>query len=293
MARDVIEKGGAGKKLFDRASAVLGYDLAALCLEGPADRLTATEFSQPAVMVSALAALEELKQTRPDVMQGIGHMAGFSLGEITALVAGEAISFEDGLRIVKARAEAMNEASQKNPGGMGSIVGLADDALKAVVEAARAEAGGVLEVANYLFPKGRVVSGDHKAVDLALKKAEPKAMKCQKLVVGGAFHTSHMQAAKEAVAKVLETVTIQSPKFALYSNVTAKPYQSVDEMKTLLVEQVVSAVRWEETAKALSATGGKIMEVGAGEQLKAMLKRIDKPTWERTENVGHWMPPKN
>jgi [acyl-carrier-protein] S-malonyltransferase len=244
-------------------------------------------------MVSALAALEELKQTRPDVMQGIGHMAGFSLGEITALVAGEAISFEDGLRIVKARAEAMNEASQKNPGGMGSIVGLADDALKAVVEAARAEAGGVLEVANYLFPKGRVVSGDHKAVDLALKKAEPKAMKCQKLVVGGAFHTSHMQAAKEAVAKVLETVTIQSPKFALYSNVTAKPYQSVDEMKTLLVEQVVSAVRWEETAKALSATGGKIMEVGAGEQLKAMLKRIDKPTWERTENVGHWMPPKN
>eukprot|EP00667_Euglena_gracilis_P008602 EG_transcript_8716 len=294
MAKDLLDRNGAGKALFARASAILGYDLAQLCLEGPADKLTSTAYSQPAVMVSSLAALAELKERHPALMQEVGHVAGFSLGEITALVAAELISFEDGLKLVKLRAEAMQVASEQHPGGMGSITGLKDDVLAEVVKEAQAETGGVLAVANYLFEKGRVVSGDHAAVELACKKASAKgAISAKKLPVGGAFHTSHMALAKDAIAKALNSIEIKAPTRALYSNVSGKPYTSVEEIRELLIQQAVSPVQWEAIAQALAGAGGKIYEVGAGEQLKAMMRRINAEAWKRVENVGHWMPPKN
>jgi len=294
MAKDVIEKGGVGKALFDRASAVLGYDLANLCLEGPEAQLNATSCSQPAVMVSSLAALEELKAEKPDLMATIGHVAGFSLGEITALVAAGALSFEDGLRVVKARAEAMQRSCELNPGGMGSITGLADEALAELIAEAVAETGGPLQVANYLFPEGRVVSGSLPAVDAVCAKAKTKgASGATRLVVAGAFHTSFMAPAKEAVATTLAAVPVTLPAGRLlYSNVTAAPYASAEEIKALLVEQVVSPVQWERTATTLAALGGDLYEVGAGQQLKAMMKRIDKGGFKRTQVVGGWRPAK-
>eukprot|EP00667_Euglena_gracilis_P009886 EG_transcript_10056 len=294
MARDVIEKNGPGKALFDRASAVLGYDLAQLCLEGPEDRLNTTACSQPAVMVSSLAALEELKAEQPDMMAGIGHVAGFSLGEITALVAVGALSFEDGLKVVKVRAEAMQKSCDLTPSGMGSITGLDDAVLADVIAEAVQETGNPLQVANYLFPGGRVVSGAIPAVDVACAKAKERgAAGASKLVVAGAFHTPFMSPAKDAVAAVLSDVPVVLPQgVALYSNVTAEPYTSPEQIKELLVQQVVSPVQWERIATTLSAVGGTLYEVGAGQQLKAMMKRIDKDGFKRTKTVGGWRPAK-
>eukprot|EP00906_Rhabdomonas_costata_P029530 RCo041660 len=217
------QKASPGKALFDKASAILGYDLAGVCLNGPEERLTSTAVSQPAVLVASLAALEDFKARRPEVWATVGHMAGFSLGEYTALVAAGALSFEDGVKLVKTRAEAMQAASEKCPGTMGSIVGLEDADLNAIVAEVLAEnPGAVLQVANLLFPKGRVISGHHSAVDAALAKATAKnALKAQRLVVGGAFHTSCMADAQEAVKKALEGVTLTLPPNVLvYSNVT-------------------------------------------------------------------------
>ena len=291
MAADVIEKDGPGKALFDRASAVLGYDLADLCLNGPADKLNSTACAQPAVMVSSLAALEELKTEQPDLMGTIGHVAGFSLGEVTALVAAGALSFEDGLTVVKTRAEAMQVSCDQNPGGMASITGLDDDKIAEMIAAANEATGGPLQVANYLFAGGRVISGSHEAVDKACEIAtELGAGGAAKLPVAGAFHTALMNPAKEAVAEVLTKVTMTKPDgLNLYSNVTAKPYESVEQMKELLVAQVVSSVLWEQTATTLAGFGN-IYEVGAGMQLKAMMKRVDKKAFKKVTNVGGWRP---
>jgi len=291
MAADLIEKNGPGKALFDRASAVLGYDLADLCLNGPADKLNSTACAQPAVMVSSLAALEELKTEQPDLMGTIGHVAGFSLGEITALVAAGALSFEDGLTVVKTRAEAMQVSCDQNPGGMASITGLDDDKITEMIAAANEATGGPLQVANYLFAGGRVISGSHPAVDKACEIAtEMGAGGATKLPVAGAFHTALMNPAKEAVAEVLANVEMTKPdSISLYSNVTAKPYESVEQMKELLVQQVVSSVLWEQTAATLAGFGD-IYEVGAGMQLKAMMKRVDKKAFRKVTNIGGWRP---
>jgi len=293
MARDLLEKDGPGKAVFARASAILGYDVGELCLRGPEAQLQSTAFSQTAVMVSSLAALEELKAQRPNFMDSIGHVAGFSLGEITALVAADLIDFEAGVRLVKARAEAMQAAAEANPGGMASITGLEDAVLDEIIAAVQKETGGRLVIANFLFPKGRVVSGDIVAVDAACAKATArKALNAKRLVVGGAFHSEHMALARDAVAKVLADIEIRPPTRALYSNVTGRPYESVKEIQDLLVLQVVSPVQWQDTVQALAATGGRIYEVGAGEQLKAMVRRVDVDAWRRVENIGHWLPPK-
>uniref|UniRef100_A0A7S4FPY5 Malonyl-CoA:ACP transacylase (MAT) domain-containing protein n=1 Tax=Eutreptiella gymnastica TaxID=73025 RepID=A0A7S4FPY5_9EUGL len=294
MAADVIEKNGPGKALFDRASEVLGYDLTALLLEGPAEKLNATSYSQPAVMVSSLAALEELKAENPDLMAGIGHVAGFSLGEITALVAAGALSFEDGLKLVKVRAEAMQASCDLKPSGMGSITGLSDEQMEELISGTLAETSGSLQIANYLFPGGRVISGDVESVDIACEKAkEMGAAAASKLVVAGAFHTAFMDPAKEAVAAALADIEVKLPSgLNLYSNVTAEPYTSAEQIKELLVQQVVSPVKWEQTAATLGALDGDLYEIGAGQQLKAMMKRVDKKAFRRVTTVGGWRPPR-
>jgi len=294
MAADLIEKDGPGKALFDRASEVLGYDLTALLLEGPAEKLNATSYSQPAVMVSSLAALEELKAENPDLMANIGHVAGFSLGEITALVAAGALSFEDGLKLVKVRAEAMQKSCDLKPSGMGSITGLSDEQMDELITATLAATSGSLQIANYLFPGGRVISGDIESVDAACEKAkEMGAAAASKLVVAGAFHTAFMDPAKEAVAAALADIEVKLPSgINLYSNVTAEPYTSAEQIKELLVQQVVSPVKWEQTAATLGALDGDLYEIGAGQQLKAMMKRVDKKAFRRVKNVGGWRPPR-
>jgi [acyl-carrier-protein] S-malonyltransferase len=277
MGRQLVETLPAARELFDRAKDILGYDLAELCASGPAEKLDSTVYSQPALFVCSLAALESLKATRPEVVEQAAATAGLSLGEYTALVFADVLSFEDGLRVVQTRGQAMQDAADAVPSGMVSLLGLDLEKIKQLCHDARAETE-VLEVANYLCPGNIVVSG-HKAAcdrvaDLATKAG---AMKTIPLAVAGAFHTSIMQPAVQRLAAALEGVTMRVPRIPVISNVDAAPHNDPDEIRRLLVQQVVSPVRWEDSMRRLLADGcGPFWEIGPGRVLRGLLKRIDR-----------------
>jgi len=276
----------ACRALFDEASKILGYDLVQLCSKGPQDKLDSTLYSQTAIMVCSLAAIEKVKKEDPAKLKKASVAAGFSLGEYTALVFAGALSFEDGVKLVKARAEAMDAAAKAGSGGMVSVSGCSDEVLqKALDQAGKAVGGGKKAyIANYMFPEGRTCSGD-KAVCEKLCETAVKlgAKQAKMLAVSGAFHTPYMEAASEALGKALDEANVQMPSLTVYSNVTGKPYTSVDEIKTLLKRQMIEPVKWEQGTLDLIGLGCKeYIEPGPGKQLKAMMRRIDQDTWKKT-----------
>src|SRR4051812_5641814 len=266
----------AAKALFDQASAALGYDLLAVCVGGPAERLNATDVSQPAIFVASLAALEQLRATEPDAEKDVVATAGLSLGEYTALVFAGALSFEDGLRVVKARGEAMQAAAEATPSGMIAVIGLDVPEVEALV--AEARSAGTLEVANYLCPGNTVVSGDKAALErLEQIGQERGGIRASRLAVAGAFHTNLMKPADEKLAAALAGVTIRPPRVPVWSNVDARPHTDPAEIRGLLVRQVLSPVRWEETLRGLVAEGcDRFYEVGPGRVLAGLLKRVQR-----------------
>lgn len=272
MAAALCESSPAAKALFEQASSVLGYDLLAVCAHGPVERLNATDVSQPAIFVASLAALESVKDT-PDVVA----TAGLSLGEYTALVFAGAMSFADGLKVVKARGEAMQAAAEATPSGMASIIGLDVAEVESLV--AEAKPKGVIEVANLLCPGNTVVSGTAAAIDEVCRIAEERNLRAIRLAVAGAFHTALMKPADAKLAAVLDTVQIQSPRIPVWSNVDAKPHTDPAEIRNLLVRQVLSPVRWEETVRGLMAAGvDKFYEIGPGRVLAGLIKRVNRKT---------------
>ena len=267
----------AAAELYERAAEVLGYDLAAVCEHGPADRLNATDVSQPALYVSGLAALEKLKAEHPDALADVSHAAGLSLGEYTALAFAGAFSFEDGLRVVRARGEAMQAAAEATPSGMVSALLLQPDQVRAVRDAAAG--GDVLELANFLCPGNTVLSGAAAAVGRAAGEIEKAGGRPIPLAVAGAFHTSLMKPADERLAEALEKVEIAAPRVPVVSNVDAAPQTDPAEIRALLVRQVLSPVRWEDSVRAMLAAGvDRFFEVGTGRVLTGLLKRIDRRT---------------
>jgi len=277
------------KEMCDKAAAVLGYDLLDVCLNGPKEKLDNTVYSQPALFVGGLAALEKLREDNPDAVANCSATAGLSLGEYTALVFAGALSFEDGLKIVKVRAESMEAASKVGDHGMLSVVGLADDVLEKIVQDAKTAVGGdcVAQIANYLFPQGRVVSGDKTVLTEVQKMATDKgALKVQFVFVSGAFHTARMQSAREALEAVLKEVTFTAPTVPVYSNVTGKIVEDHTKLPVLLAEQLVSPVKWEDTMKDLISTGkDQLFELGPKSQIKSMTKRINQEVWKGFTNV--------
>lgn len=277
MGAELYAKLPAAKELFDRASDQLGYDLQELCQRGPAEELDSTIYSQPALYVTSLAALEKLKHDSPDVIRDTIATAGLSLGEYTALAFAEAISFEDGLRVVAERGRAMQDAADKVSSGMVSVLGLELDGVRECCNEARQS--DVLEVANHLCPGNIVVSGSNSAcerlVDLATQAG---AMKVIPLAVAGAFHTPLMQPAVERLRSVLADVQIRPPRIPVISNVDAQSHSDPDEIRCLLVKQVVSPVCWEDSIRRLIADFGveQFCEVGPGRVLRGLLKRIDR-----------------
>lgn len=276
MAQSLCESLPAARELFDRAAGVLGYDLASLCFNGPAEELDSTVRSQPALFVSSLAALESLRAQTPDVVLSCEATAGLSLGEYTALVFAGVMEFEDGLRLVQTRGTAMQQAADATPSGMVSILGLD----KAKVEALCAEAreNDVLEIANLLCPGNIAVSGENAACERAAELA-PKlgAMKAVPLAVAGAFHTKIMQSAVAKLAQALADVPMKRPEIPVISNVDAQPHDDPEEIRDLLVRQVVSPVRWEDSMRYLLAGGyNQFYEIGPGRVLRGLLKRIDR-----------------
>lgn len=265
----------AAKSLFDRAAEILGYDLLQLCTEGPADKLNSTVHSQPALFVCSLAALEQLKQDSPDVVEGCDITAGLSLGEYTALVFAGAMDFEAGLRLVQTRGQAMQDAADAVASGMVSILGMERDDIEKLCDEARGD--DVLQVANLLCPGNIVVSGSAAACERVTPLAEAAGvMKVIPLAVAGAFHTPIMQPAVERLAAALAEVEIRQPRIPVISNVDAQTHDDPAEIRSLLEKQVVSPVLWETSMRWLIEDFGaeECYEIGPGKVLRGLLKRI-------------------
>lgn len=276
MGKRLAESLPAARRLYDRASEVLGYDLAKLCFEGPAEELDSTVISQPALFVTSLAALESLRAESPDVVLSCEAAAGLSLGEYTAMVFAGVMDFEDGLRVVQQRGAAMQEASDATPSGMVSILGLEQVQVAALCEKVRQ--GEVLQVANLLCPGNIVISGTVGACERAAEAAQSfGAMKAVPLAVAGGFHTGLMRPADQRLAEALAEVPMHPPRIPVISNVDAKPHDSPEEIRQLLIRQVVQPVLWEASMRYLIAEGfDQFYEVGPGRVLRGLLRRIDR-----------------
>lgn len=264
-------------ELFARAADILGYDLLELCTNGPAEKLNSTVYSQPALYVCSLAALEQLKSDSPDVVESCAATAGLSLGEYTALVFAGAMTFDAGLKVVQVRGQAMQDAADASPSGMVSVLGMERDQVQKLVDEARGD--DVLRLANFLCPGNIVVSGSKAACERITPLAEAAgAMKVIPLAVAGAFHTPLMQPAVERLAAALADVEIKKPRIPVVSNVDARPHDDPNEIRTLLQKQVVEPVLWEDSMQWLLKDFGieQAYEIGPGRVLKGLLKRIDR-----------------
>jgi [acyl-carrier-protein] S-malonyltransferase len=256
---------------------VLGYDLADVCLNGPADKLNSTVVSQPAIFVASLTALEILKTNDPAASTDCTATAGLSLGEYTALVFAGAMSFQDGLRLVQLRGAAMQAAADATPSGMVSIIGMDRPQVEEMVVAA--QPAGFIQIANLLCPGNIVVSGLKSACAEIQKIAEEKGAKTVALSVAGAFHTPIMKPADQQLAKALETVDLKAPRIPVWSNVDARPHTEPAEIRDLLVRQVLQPVLWEDTLRALVSDGATVYhEVGPGKVLAGLMKRVQRKT---------------
>jgi [acyl-carrier-protein] S-malonyltransferase len=284
MGRQLAETLPAARKLYDQAGEILGYDLARLCFEGPAAELDSTVYSQPALFVTSLAAIESLRQDKPDAVLACEAAAGLSLGEYTALVFAVAMDFESGLKLVQQRGAAMQDAADSVASGMVSILGLERPQVESLCDQARGD--DVLQIANFLCPANIVVSGTNAACERVAQLAEKSgAMKAIPLAVAGAFHTPIMQPAVERLAAALADVRMNPPAIPVVSNVDARPHSDPEEIREIMIRQVVSPVRWEDSMRYLLEQGfSQFYELGPGRVLRGLLRRIDRQA--SCENVG-------
>ncbi|MDR1479063.1 MAG: ACP S-malonyltransferase [Planctomycetaceae bacterium] len=275
MAKALIKEFSPTAYMFRRASWTLGYNLEEMCTNGSEEQISSTEISQPAIFTYSLAAIEYLRVRRTEMVRWCTAAAGLSLGEYTALTFAGALSFSDGVSLVKQRAIAMQEASDAAPGGMVSILGKSLEEVEKLCDENRGD--GVLQVANILCPGNIVVSGSLDACERIAELASKKKFQAIPLAVSGAFHTSLMQPAVARLVEALNKVEIKEPEFPVISNVDAKPHTDPDEIRQLLIKQIVSPVLWEDSMRYLLAQGFEIFyEIGHGRVLRSLMKRIDR-----------------
>mmetsp|Transcript_82573 Transcript_82573/g.114112 ORF Transcript_82573/g.114112 Transcript_82573/m.114112 type:complete len:350 (-) Transcript_82573:460-1509(-) len=273
----------AAAELYAKASEILGYDLLELCKEGPKEELDTTVKSQPAIFVASMAAVEKLRASGEEgaaAIEAANVACGLSLGEYTALAFAGAISFEDGVKITKARGEAMQAASEAASSGMVSVIGLDAEKVQELCAAAAEETGKPIAIANYLCPGNYACSGAMEAVEAVCAKAKPdfKARMAVKLAVAGAFHTDFMAPAVPELDKVLSSITITEPRIPVISNVDAKAHSDPEEIKEILKTQVTAPVQWETIMTTLAGKGTveSFYELGPGKVLAGIMKRVDK-----------------
>jgi [acyl-carrier-protein] S-malonyltransferase len=270
MGKDLVERSATAKAWFERANAVLDYDLASICFSGPETELTKTEHAQPGIFLVSWVAFEMLKGRVPALK--IEATAGLSLGEFTALTAAGAMSFEDGLKVVRQRGRFMQEACAATQGGMAAIIGLGEAATREVC----AETGVAL--ANLNCPGQLVISGATEKLAPACALAKAKgAMRALPLTVAGAYHSPLMASAQPKLEAELAHMTLRQPAVPVIANVTAQPHEGPEAIRARLVEQVTSSVRWEESMRYLIAQGfTRFIELGPGKALSGFMNRIDK-----------------
>ena len=276
MGRVPAEKYPEVRQLYATANDILGYDITKLCFDGPAEELDSTAVSQPAIFLTSLAALEALKIESPDVLLAVEATAGLSLGEYTALVFAGILSFEDGLKLVQKRGRAMQDAADAKPSGMVSILGLERCQVEELCDKARGD--GTLQIANLLCPGNIAISGTNDACERAAELAtEMGAMKAVPLAVAGGFHTKIMQPAVDVLFESLSGIDLKSPTVSVISNVDAQPHSDPEEIRAILVKQVVHPVLWETSMQFLLEQGfDTFYEVGPGRVLRGLLRRIDR-----------------
>ncbi|MBO1363939.1 ACP S-malonyltransferase [Prevotella sp. A2931] len=272
MGKDLYEQNPLAKQLFDKANEVLGFDITHVMFEGTDEELKQTKVTQPAIFLhSVISALCLGAEFAPEMV------AGHSLGEFSALVAAGALSFEDGLRLVYARALAMQKACEIAPGTMAAIIGLSDEQVERIC-AEVSKDGNIVIPANYNCPGQLVISGNVEAVNAAcVKMKEAGAKRALPLPVSGAFHSPLMQPAKDELQTAIEQTSFNKPNCPVYQNVDAKPYTDPAAIKQNLIAQLTSSVRWTNTVENMIADGAQdFTECGPGKALQGMIGRINK-----------------
>ena len=273
MGKDLYETNEKAKALFEKANDILGFRITDIMFEGTAEELKQTKVTQPAVFLhSVISALCMGEAFQPDMV------GGHSLGEFSALVAAGALQFEDGLRLVHARAMAMQKACEAAPGGMAAVLALPDETIEKVCAEVSAEGQGVVVPANYNCPGQLVISGNVDAVNRAcelLKAAGAK--RALPLPVGGAFHSPLMQPAKDELQTAIEATTFSTPRCPIYQNVDGKAHTDAAEIKVNLIAQLTASVRWTQEVQAMIEAGAtEFTECGPGKALQGMIAKIDR-----------------
>jgi [acyl-carrier-protein] S-malonyltransferase len=270
MGKDLFEQNDFAKKRFELANSILGFSLSDIMFNGPMDELKKTNVTQPALFLQSAVLFDLLRKNNFD------GVAGHSLGEFSALYAAGSLKFEDALLLVRKRGEAMLNAGKISEGTMAAVIGL--DKSKLEEACLKANTLGVVECANFNSPGQIVISGAPEAVHETMKLAKESGAKIVKeLVVSGAFHSELMVPAVDEFRIYLEKTEVDDAKVPVYANVTAKPVTSSTQIKELLLKQLTSPVRWEETITNMIADGfDEFIEVGAGKVLQGLIKRINK-----------------
>ncbi len=272
MGKDLYDNNPLAKELFEKANDILGYNITEIMFNGTDDELKQTKVTQPAVFLhSVISALCMGDDFAPSMV------AGHSLGEFSALVAAGALSFEDGLKLVYARAMAMQKACEAAPSTMAAIIGLPDEKVEEICAEINKE-GHVCVPANFNCPGQLVISGNIEAINEACEKLKAAgAKRALPLKVGGAFHSPLMQPAKDELQAAIEQTTFNAPKCPVYQNVDGMPHSNPDEIKANLIAQLTSSVKWTKCVQSMIADGADdFTECGPGKALQGMIARIDK-----------------
>mmetsp|Transcript_39494 Transcript_39494/g.105980 ORF Transcript_39494/g.105980 Transcript_39494/m.105980 type:complete len:408 (+) Transcript_39494:54-1277(+) len=283
------------KDMLQKSKEILGWDVLELCLNGPEEKLEETRYCQPAMFIGGLAGVEKLRAERAEAVDRCSVMAGLSLGEYTALCAAGVMSFEDGLRLVKVRGEAMHEAAAAGRRQlMLSVAGLEEGRVRALCDEATAAegSGAVCAISNYLFPKGYCVGGTEAAVrELEGLATKAGALQVKVLKTGGAFHTALMQPAQDKLSAAIGEMQprMRPPAHTVWMNASAEPCRpgcDVSVITALMKRQLTNPVYWEQSVREMQKEGvTEFYECGPMKQIKAMMKRIDPEAWKNTTNV--------
>ena len=278
MGRALFADSESCRELFAQANDILGYDLGALCFDGPEEQLTNTLHAQPALLTIGVAAWQNARDNGLTAQMAAGH----SLGEYAALVCANVLSFQSAMTLVKRRAELMANAPQ---GTMAAIIGLADEKLNRVLDSARS--AGIVVAANFNSPGQVVVSGEESAVEAAMAEAKNRGAKMAvRLPVSGAFHSPLMKSAGEEMATLIHDAPFQNADFAVYPNTTARATTDANELRAALSTQMTSPVRWTETVRHMIEDGAtQFHELGSGKVLAGLIKRIDKGVTTQSADV--------
>ena len=280
MGKPYYENSAFSKKLFEQANELLGFRISDVMFEGSEEDLKQTKITQPAIFLHSIMAFKSIESARPDMV------AGHSLGEFSALVANGVLSFEDGLKLVSLRAQAMQKACEQNPSTMAAVLGLADEQVEEICARVQAESGEVVVPANYNCPGQLVISGSLRGIEMACEQLKAAgAKRALVLPVGGAFHSPLMEPARQELQQAIEATRFNTPNCPVYQNVVAKGVIDKEEIKQNLIDQLTGAVRWTQCVQAMIGDGAtKFTEIGPGKVLQGLIQKINKEM--QTEGVN-------